>query len=591
MAPKRTLELAVGTSDGVYADNEYNDGEPPAKRRLASVPRTPFPKRSSLETPFSGTPYPSRPLDSPTNPVGCKRTQNLTHSLPPPTSFSKHLPLRFQFVRPGVSPRMGGIYRVVQVPLSYTFVHLRCLIAFLYGGGFGDGREDRHLFEVKKKMSMYVATYKPGQIRRGFTAVKLSTARDPCRYKPEGDANYFDDEFIHGEDGVDPSQVVSDPEESGDEEPTWKWELEEEFTLGHVWSKGPDLGAGIIYHHNETIAVHITINTTSLPRREGHSNTPYVFSARGRVRIHPNSFLLLPKPVFSMPIRKLFVPSFRNSDWSISSNVDGEESENEDDELGKDRSTEEENAAKDEDDLDNDDEDSSDQEVGDARSCGFLDDENEGETNEDPVGADQEEEDEERDENDNPNVFLGVKKFNAPHAFATYLRFVHQHGHRRQHPLPDGSDDEDDLLHSSTPSLVHTSSSPMSSSPFRSSSLDLFSSPFVSRKRCKSLRYDPYIASFSTLASLSSTTSTPVPAHTSWQIRRIERIQRRMDKFKKKAWMCCKDEEAEDTVDQLAEDAQGQKPADPREVNKRDKMNGHDEKKSIPPPPLGRSTN
>lgn len=250
MALKRTFELAIGTSDGAHVDINSNDDEPSVKRRLASVPRTPFSKRSSLptaaQTPFTGTPYPSRPLDSPTNPLGRQRTQNLTHTLPPPTSFSKHLPLRFQFVRPDVSPRMGGIYRVVQVPLSYTFVHLRCLIAFLYGGGFGEAREDRHLFEVKKKMMMYAMTYKPGQIKHGFTAVKLSTARDPCRYKPDGDEDTLD-EFMQAEDKAEPSQVISDSEESGDEEPTWRWELEEEFTLGHVWSKGIELGAGIIY--------------------------------------------------------------------------------------------------------------------------------------------------------------------------------------------------------------------------------------------------------------------------------------------------------------------------------------------------------
>ncbi|KAG6840147.1 hypothetical protein C0991_008584 [Blastosporella zonata] len=251
MALKRTFELAVGSSDQLRANDEANDDERPLKRRLSAMPQTPLHRRSSLpafQTPFTGTPYPSRPLDSPTNPVGRKRTKNLAHSLPAPTSFSKHLPLRFQFVQPDGSPRMGGIYRIVQVPLSYTFVHLRCLIAFLFGGGFGDEREDKHLFEVKKKMSMYAVTYKPGQIRQGFTAFKLSTARDPCRYKPESDEeSLFEDDVTPTEDGADTARVVSDSEEPEIDEPTWTWELEEEFTLAHAWSRGADLACGIIY--------------------------------------------------------------------------------------------------------------------------------------------------------------------------------------------------------------------------------------------------------------------------------------------------------------------------------------------------------
>ncbi|KAG6895771.1 hypothetical protein C0992_012687 [Termitomyces sp. T32_za158] len=442
MAFKRTFDLAVGISDEAHVDINYNDDEPPVKRRLASVPQTPCSQRLSFpvatQTPFTGTPYPSRPLDSPTNPLGRKRMQDLTHTLPPPTSFGKHLPLRFQFVRPGVSPRMGGIYRVVQVPLSYTFVHLRCLIAFLYGGGFSEERKDRHLFEVKKKMMMHAITYKPGQIKQGFTAVKLSTARDPCRYKLEGDENTLDDDFIQAEDKAAPSQVVSDSEESGDEEPTWQWELEEEYTLGHVWPKGIDLGAGIIYHHDEDTAVHITINTTSLPRRHGHSNVPYVFSARGRVRIYPKNSLPLPKPIFSTPMCKLFMRSIKPGDGADATGDEGTEKvENAEDEF-----------------EDIGDDGDSGLQVGDARSSGFLRDENEMKGNEKSTATDEEEDDEKEDEIDNPAIFLSVKKFNAQHAFATYLRFVHQHGQRPQYPLSDDDEDEDDLLHlRSTPTL------------------------------------------------------------------------------------------------------------------------------------------
>lgn len=255
MAPKRTFELTVGDSDQSPKKSRHSlsndDHEPPQKRRMISMPHTPLPNRFSRvhtipRTPFTGTPYPTRPSDSPSNPFGRKRTQVLAHSLPPPTSFSQHLPLRFQFVRPGVSPRLGGIYRVVQVPLSYTFAQLRCLIAFLFGAGFGDEREDRHLFEVKKKLSLYSQMYKPGQIKSGFTAVKLSTARDPCRYRPEVD----EDALSTVDCQSSPQQSEGDTgdfSEDADEGEGWTWEPEEDYTLGHAWSRGGDLSRGVIY--------------------------------------------------------------------------------------------------------------------------------------------------------------------------------------------------------------------------------------------------------------------------------------------------------------------------------------------------------
>ncbi|KAF8552131.1 hypothetical protein OG21DRAFT_169010 [Imleria badia] len=56
--------------------------------------------------------------------------------LPIPTSLSKHLPLRFRFIHPRVDGReidsdRYGIYRIVQVPLNYSLVHLRKLIEYV----------------------------------------------------------------------------------------------------------------------------------------------------------------------------------------------------------------------------------------------------------------------------------------------------------------------------------------------------------------------------------------------------------------------------------------------------------------------------
>lgn len=88
---------------------------------------------------------------------------------------------------------------------------------------------------------MYSAGYKPGQIKTGKTWAKLSSARDPCRYRPEGDEDDEgapeDDEGLTGE----VEEVVEEEEED------WEWEAEEEFTLAHAWPWGGDLERGIVY--------------------------------------------------------------------------------------------------------------------------------------------------------------------------------------------------------------------------------------------------------------------------------------------------------------------------------------------------------
>ncbi|GLB39189.1 hypothetical protein LshimejAT787_0603510 [Lyophyllum shimeji] len=557
MVLKRTLELAGDNSEDAYHNDEHSlsndDCEPPAKRRMTALPQTPLPRRLSFptpRTPWTGTPYPARPRDSPSNPVGRKRPRTLVHSLPPPTSFSKHLPLRFQFVRPGVSPRMGGIYRIVQVPLSYTFVQLRCLIAFLFGGGHGDEREDRHLFEVKKKIVLYAQTYKPGQIRSGYTATRLSSARDPCRYRPQVDEDaLLDDEGTEEKSWNDVERVLeedTDEGEGNDEDPSWTWEPEEEFTVGHAWSRGGDLSRGIVYHHNETTAVHITLNTSPLPRRSGISNTPYVFSGRGRVRIFPHSIIPLPKPVFSVPVSKLLVPSFRPSAWSTSSAAEehDEDAEGEDDPEG-----------------------------GDVTSSGFLDNGNDEET----FNSDDDQEEIGEDETEDPNAVLNTEKFNAPNAFATYLRFVHQHKGRYHYPRSDSdsSGEEEPPLTGqssetgSTPGLVHSGSSSAPSSPLASSSsLGIASSPFIASSSRSGLNSDdPYATSLSTLSALSASASfTPAPAHALWQRRRLERVQKRMEKYKRRQWMCSGNDDDEEEVDQLCEDGKKDKKDERKDI-------------------------
>lgn len=228
MALKRSLE-------------SIQPGSPAKKRHISysKPPQTPFASCSGTWPSTPKTPYPLYPSDSPTNPFGRKHIQRLSYTLPPATSFSRHLALRFQFVRRGVSPRQGGIYRVVQVPLSYTFVHLRCLIAYLFNGARQIGNDiDEHWFEIKRDTTMFSPLYKPGEIKTGQTWAKLSTVKDPCRYNFE--QRLEDDEE---EDELDNEGSESIPSDSED----WQWEDEGETKLGHAWPAGIDLDRGIIY--------------------------------------------------------------------------------------------------------------------------------------------------------------------------------------------------------------------------------------------------------------------------------------------------------------------------------------------------------
>ncbi|KAF8345392.1 hypothetical protein F5887DRAFT_1158904 [Amanita rubescens] len=257
------------------------------KHALDSAPETPSKRRCNA---LSAPALPARPSDSPSNPFGRKRVRTLVRSLPPPTSFSKHLPLRFQLVRTDrpYSRLYNDVHRIVQIPTNYTIMHLRCLIALLFGGSRSSLLQgEDHSFEVKRKIQLYSTVYKPGQVKSGQTWAKLSSAKDPCRYRPE--SSLAKEEGASGVGKGDGGE-----EESGE----WKWHAEEDFTLERAWPKGRELYRAIVYHHNRTTQVHITVNTSPLPKRKGESNVPYVFSGQGIVNLSP---LPIPKLVFDLP--------------------------------------------------------------------------------------------------------------------------------------------------------------------------------------------------------------------------------------------------------------------------------------------------
>ncbi|KAJ7484416.1 hypothetical protein FB451DRAFT_1554945 [Mycena latifolia] len=261
--------------------------EPPKKRRhTIGTPSSPF----SFSYPYipstSSTPYPSYPSDSPSNPFGRTRTWNLLQDLPAPTSYSKHLPLRFQYLKRGVQREtLDGIYRIVQVPQSYTLVHLKSLIGFLFGGAYGQvppdaGDEDEaHMFEVKKRVAVYSSSFRPGQIKYGSTWAYSSSVLDPYLYYPDWEDDAETDPEAHD----DASEADTNLEDER------KWTAEEDLTIAHVWPEGGDITRGIVYQHSPTLQIHITINTSPIKSRRGKDNVPHIFSACGLVFLNEPS--------------------------------------------------------------------------------------------------------------------------------------------------------------------------------------------------------------------------------------------------------------------------------------------------------------
>ncbi|KAI0371237.1 hypothetical protein BV20DRAFT_1112621 [Pilatotrama ljubarskyi] len=289
----------------------------------ASSPSSSAPPLSALSTPYSlpyfRSPYTQTiPHDSPSNPFGLNRALRAL-TLPRPTGFSKHIVLRMQLVSTadptGARSRRTSPsdtpYRIVQVPLNYSFRLLHMLLLFLFASDARlrirrrkraptrdlrtreassssrkpkspsetsengpEAHGEGHLFEVFEGIRIYTNTYRPGVIKSGTGKLyaRLSSTRERKLFPDDQPAHAVDDVF--GDGGM--------AEENGDEdEDGWDWEAEDDFLLSNVWTDGPNLKKGIIYHHTPSTAIHITVNQTRVPPRKGIGNAPHVFAARG----------------------------------------------------------------------------------------------------------------------------------------------------------------------------------------------------------------------------------------------------------------------------------------------------------------------
>ncbi|KAF8260312.1 hypothetical protein EI94DRAFT_1748909 [Lactarius quietus] len=286
-------------SKRTFAQIESSSPDLPLKRIHTSTP-APRSTSSAFSTPYTPSVY-SIPADSPTNPLGLKRrVNNLT--LPKASPFSKHVALRLQLITPApesapppkpslwntppvTSPATDtfysknpeaeqyareGTYRIVQAPLSYSFRLLRAVILFIFSGDPSvTPSAPGHLFSVQHGVTIGSA----GEIARGRVRVKLSRARDPY-YSSRSLADLIAAADAQGQDEED----LEDEEEDA----SWRWEGEDDFTLGHVWDvRSRDPKRGIIYHHDDKTSVHITLNTQTVPHRKGVGNMPFVFRAYG----------------------------------------------------------------------------------------------------------------------------------------------------------------------------------------------------------------------------------------------------------------------------------------------------------------------
>ncbi|KAL0958053.1 hypothetical protein HGRIS_000230 [Hohenbuehelia grisea] len=290
------------------------------------------------------------PMDTPSNPLGLRHRQSMLWSLPDQSSFSDHIPLRFQLVQ-CVPPRSGkgkgkmartpatssqnvpkpgekitinpaitirhdreGVNRIVQVPRNYTFLHVRRLIMFLFGGIGGESieiecgdeqdidvprtrpkaRDDNepYVFEVFRNIDMYAPKARPGEIREGELWTRLSNAQEARKVEESqsGDTEEEINDFFRGSTAlrkVLASASSQAPSTSDADIEECSWKSEDELDLFSIWPKGCNYHSrGIVYRHNASTQIHISVPHDPPARQKCMDNLPRVFSARGLVRLH-----------------------------------------------------------------------------------------------------------------------------------------------------------------------------------------------------------------------------------------------------------------------------------------------------------------
>ena len=273
---------------------------PSTKRRYLSAEMDSSPSSSQATTPYiipkstffsRPSPWASiTPHDSPSNPFGLNRSlQALT--LPRPSGFAKHIVLRMQVVS-SIETRSRSRrtaaeapYRVVQVPLNYSFRLLHMLILFLFASDarlrvrrqtrvfsptsifprqppppprksksqlevFGESprKDEGHVFDVFEGISVYSGSYRPGVIIPGSGKLytKLSSTRDRKLFPDGYEGGDEDDVDIFGCVPKKNSGKARPSQEYADDD-GWDWEAEDDYVVGNVWTEGPDLSKGIIY--------------------------------------------------------------------------------------------------------------------------------------------------------------------------------------------------------------------------------------------------------------------------------------------------------------------------------------------------------
>ncbi|KZT28858.1 hypothetical protein NEOLEDRAFT_1108405 [Neolentinus lepideus HHB14362 ss-1] len=200
-------------------------------------------------------------------------------TLPEPTNL--HIQLRFQLAR------FKNVYRIVRVPLNYTFANLHTLIQFV----FGWNNSHLHQAQVYSHVQMYSGNYRKGEIKKCGRRPPMPTSEN------EDDIMYWEH---FGPRDLPVYKVVKRRREKKTKYGFWDEfdpvEVKEdaELTLGEVWNddetknvsggecKNAEIGIKYEYDLGSSWDIHITIDgDRHIIEAERPSNTPVIRKAKG----------------------------------------------------------------------------------------------------------------------------------------------------------------------------------------------------------------------------------------------------------------------------------------------------------------------